>query len=211
MKVVSFLWPNKPEQCLGHNLGEGILLMAAICRGRSRIGVAALALFGLSGCGDSTYRTAPVTGTVLCNGKPAVGGAIIFQPIDQPDATGRPAGNPGWPSRGKVGEDGAFSLSYLAPDGRSELTGALLGPHKVVFVAPPTVAPPWDPSHNDLPEEEKARLRAELAAFKTYPELECGTELSIEEVDVVEGENQFEFTLSGQKATRPARPRPGSG
>src|SRR5262245_42539338 len=85
--------------------------------------VAAAACGLLAGCGGPSYPTAPVSGRVTCDGKPVPGAEVEFQPIDAPAETGRPAGNPGSPSAGRVGEDGRFSLTVV---------GANAGPGAVV-------------------------------------------------------------------------------
>lgn len=154
---------------------------------------AALAAGLLSGCGSNPYQQAPVRGRVTCQGKPATGGIVIFQPIDAPEKTGRPAGHPGSASSGTVGEDGAFTLT--SKDGKSG-RGALVGPHRIIFQMPPTTRPPITADDRAVlsPEELKA-LQEELARRPVYPPLPCSEKITPGEVEVKPGSNEFEFTL----------------
>ncbi|HXG12132.1 MAG TPA: hypothetical protein VNK04_20425 [Gemmataceae bacterium] len=162
--------------------------------GRVSIGLWLALVSGLvSGCGANPYRMAPVRGRVTCNGKPATGGVIKFLPIDAPEKTGRKPGHTGHPSSGTVGEDGSFTLTSM--DGKSG-PGALIGPHKVVFEAPPTRRPTLSADDRSVmsPEEIKA-AEAELARRPVYPPLPCSTTITPGEVEVKPGDNYFEFTL----------------
>jgi hypothetical protein len=149
----------------------------------------------LNGCGSNLYQMAPVRGRVICQGKPATGGVVIFQPIDDPEKTGRPGGYPGSASSGSVGEDGTFTLTSI--DGKSG-NGALLGPHRLIFQAPPTTRPPITADDRAIlsPQELKA-LEEDIARRPIYPPLPCSvSSIAPGEVEVKPGDNYFEFTLS---------------
>lgn len=170
-------------------------------------GVAFLGIL-CSGCGDDLYERAEVTGRCTCNGKPAVGGYVIFEPIDAPEKTGRPKGNPGRIARGMVKEDGSFSM-VLDPRG-AELAaeGAFTGPHRVSFLPPLTEPIPWNPADDWLEPEEKEKVKAELAAIPIFEPLECGAEgITPGEVEVNPGSNEFEFTLQPGGTKGPSRAR----
>ncbi|MCI0457606.1 MAG: hypothetical protein L0Z62_11600 [Gemmataceae bacterium] len=147
----------------------------------------------LSGCGSNLYQRAPVHGRVTCQGKPATGAVVVFQPLDAPAKTGRPAGHPGSASSGTVGADGTFTLTAM--DGKSG-DGALLGPHQVIFQPPPTQRPPITADDRSVlsPQELKA-LQEDIARRPIYPPLPCTDNITPGEVDVQRGENTFEFTL----------------
>src|SRR5262245_31366693 len=86
---------------------------------------AALFLALLTGCGGDPYRLVEVRGKVIsCDGKPAAGGTVVFYPVDEPDATGRKAGNPGREARGTVEADGSFFLTTI---GITPARGAVTG------------------------------------------------------------------------------------
>ena len=117
----------------------------------------AVALLGVlaGGCGSDPYQLAEVTGRVTCNGKPALGGYVVFMPMDAPEKTGRPTGQPGGLSRGLVQEDGSFTLTMDPKGTYPERLGALIGPHQVSFIAPRTEAVEWDSRDDWLPEKDK--------------------------------------------------------
>jgi hypothetical protein len=148
---------------------------------------------GVLGCGSNAYQLAPVHGRVTCQGKPATGGVVIFQPLDAPERTGRPAGHPGSASSGTIGEDGTFTLK--SKDGKSG-DGALVGPHRILFQLPPTKRPPITADDRSVlsPEELKA-LERDIARRPIYPPLPCGEKITPGEVEVKLGKNEFEFTL----------------
>jgi hypothetical protein len=166
-------------------------------------GAGVLSLLG-AGCSDDPYKLTEVTGTVTCNGKPAWGGFVVFEPVDASEKTGRPPGEPGGVSRGIVGEDGSFTL-MMDPKGEYEQRdGALTGPHRVSFLPPRTEPAEFSPADEWMPAEEKERAKAELAAIPVFKPLDCGNAISPNEVEVVQGgENNFSFTLSGE----PMRPQ----
>jgi hypothetical protein len=163
-----------------------------------RPGWAALSLI-LMGCGSSPYEFADVTGKVTCDGKPAWGGVIVFEPLDAPEKTGRPKGQPGRRSQGLIQEDGTFTLTYQPGGGGSEVDGAITGPHRVTFIQPQSTPWKWNPQDDWLPDDEKEKLKAEIAARPVYPALPCGSALAPGEVEVKAGGNSFEFTLTGEK------------
>src|SRR5206468_2166642 len=91
------------------------------------------------GCRQDPYRLVDVGGSVTtCEGKPAAGGTVVFYPIDEPEATGRPRGNPGREARGTVPADGTF---YLTTIGIKPARGAVTGKHQVAFEMPPRSRP----------------------------------------------------------------------
>ena len=163
--------------------------MATTLSGVRAAAVGAAAVAGLAaGCGPDPYRTAPVRGTVTCNGKPAEGAVVTFVPVDAPDRTGRPAGHSGGGAAGTVGADGTFTLTGI--DGK----------HKVLFRPPPTKRPRLtaDDKAAMTPEELKA-AEDELARRPVYPPLPCGDQLTPGEVEVQPGGSTFEFTLGPKK------------
>jgi hypothetical protein len=159
-----------------------------------RLALAAAALAGLSGgCGSDPYQMAPVRGRITCQGKPAVGGVVTFQPIDAPGKTGRPAGHSGTASQGTVEADGTFTLTAM--DGKSG-AGALVGPHRVIFQPPPTRRPTLSADDRAAMSPEEIK-QAEEANSRTpvYPPLPCGDTLTPGEVEVKPGDNEFTFEL----------------
>jgi hypothetical protein len=165
--------------------------------GRGWVAVAlALVLGPVAGCGSDPYKMAPVRGRITCQGKPAAGGVVIFQPLDAPDRTGRPAGHTGTASSGVVGEDGTFTLTAM--DGRSG-PGALVGPHRILFQPPPTKRPTLsaDDRASMTPEEIRA-VEEQLRNRPVYPPLPCGDKPTPGEVEVKPGDNMFEFTLGAK-------------
>lgn len=152
----------------------------------------------LCGCGRSE-RWVKVSGRVLtCEGKPAVGGTIEFRPVDAPDKTGRPQGQPGTASVGTIGPDGTFTLASLPRQG-TVYDGALTGPHTVVFEMPPAERPVLSPSDKAaLTEAGAGLLKAEeekIAKMSIYPRPPCSAKLSPGEVEVPAAGGTFEFTL----------------
>jgi hypothetical protein len=151
----------------------------------------------LAGCGGSLYETAEVTGTLMCNGKPAYGGVIVFRPIDDPEATGRPAGEAGQGSAATVEEDGTFTmLMGLAPSVDRE-QGALVGRHQVFYEPPRTEPVPLDPlEYEGRTPEEVQEIREKFdKLYPVFPPLPCGVEITPNEVEVKESENSFDFTV----------------
>jgi hypothetical protein len=145
-----------------------------------------------SGCGNP-YQMAPVRGRMTCNGKPATGGVVIFQPMDAPEKTGRKPGHPGSASSGTIGEDGTFTLTSV--DGKSG-AGALLGPHRIIFQPPPTRRPTIPAEERALMSPEEIKEVAEtIRRMPIYPPLPCSTNATPGEVEVKPGGNEFEFTL----------------
>jgi hypothetical protein len=84
--------------------------------------LAACALL-LVGCGDAGPPLGSVSGTVLLDGKPLQGAAVIFSPKAQAADAGS--------SRGKTGPDGRFTLQF-----GSRRRGAYLGDHQVIIEHP---------------------------------------------------------------------------
>ncbi|MEM8734014.1 MAG: hypothetical protein AAGG44_07325, partial [Planctomycetota bacterium] len=87
----------------------------------------------LSGCGSGIkkFPTAPVTGVVMCDGKPVPMAMVFFEPI----AEGEEAmvGKPGF---SRADAEGKFTLSTYG-DG----DGAVIGKHRVRVDTPPTGIP----------------------------------------------------------------------
>jgi hypothetical protein len=157
--------------------------------------VPGLAVLGglLTGCGSNPYQLAPVRGRVTCQGKPTVGGIVTFMPIDAPEKTGRPAGFTGVASKGTVQADGTFTLTYM--DGKSA-PGALIGPHRILFQAPPTRQPTLSADDRASMSPEEIRQAEEMnRRMPIYPPLPCSINPAPAEVEVKPGENAFEFTL----------------
>ena len=159
-----------------------------------RLLVAALLAVSLAGCGNNLYKLVEIRGKVTtCEGKPAVGGKVVFYPIDDPAASGRPAGNPGRQAYGVVGEDGTFKLTTI---GIPEAPGVVTGRHKVAFEMPPTRRPTLsaDDRAAMTPEEIK-KNEADFASRPVYPPLPCSDQIDPGEVTVKGPGDQFEFKL----------------
>jgi len=77
-----------------------------------------LGVFLIAGCGDGRPSRAPVSGQVLIDGEPLTLGTITLNPQGARS------------SRGKIGEDGRFSLSCYESD-----DGVVLGTHRVAVMA----------------------------------------------------------------------------
>ena len=88
----------------------------------------------MAGC-DSGPKMAPVSGTVLLDGKPMVGASVNTQPIGTSE-------NPGSGSFGKTDDQGHYSLELVNPP----LPGAILGEHSVTIT---TKAPEEDFENDD--------------------------------------------------------------
>jgi hypothetical protein len=147
-----------------------------------------------SGCGGTAYPLLDITGRVqTCEGKPAVGGTIVFSPIDDPSATGRPKGQPGREARGVIGEDGTFHLTTY---GKTPETGVVSGRHTVSFEMPPTKRPVLTPGDREALGPEGTKVReAEIAAMPVYEKVPCSTKLEPSEVTIKGPEDVFEFKL----------------
>lgn len=93
----------------------------------------ATSLVLLAGCGGGIekFPTAPVSGVVMCDGKPVPMAMVYFEPI----AAGKNAmvGKPGF---SRADADGKFTLSTYG-DG----DGAVVGEHRVRVDTPPTGIP----------------------------------------------------------------------
>ncbi|HVJ84710.1 MAG TPA: hypothetical protein VM452_03640 [Caulifigura sp.] len=156
-----------------------------------------VSLFGLimsTGCRSNVYELLDVTGKVLtCDGRAAEGGTIIFTPIDDPAASGRPRGQPGREARGVVNADGTFKLTTF---GKTAQPGVVSGRHQVSFEAPPTKRPVLTSGDKQAlgPEGTKVREQ-EIAAMPVYPPLTCSTAVDPGEVTVNSPTDVFEFTL----------------
>jgi hypothetical protein len=162
---------------------------------RLEIGLAtALCSAALCGCRGDLYTLVVVRGRVTtCEGKPAAGGVVVFYPIEDPEQTGRPAGNPGREARGTVGDDGTFTLTTI---GMKPAPGAVTGRHRVAFEMPPTRRPslPAEDRAAMSPEEAK-KVEADFASRPVYPPLPCSAEIQPAEITVTRDGNDFEFKL----------------
>jgi hypothetical protein len=148
----------------------------------------------LTGCRADPYKLVEARGTVTtCEGKPAAGGTIVFYPVDDPESSGRKAGNPGREARGAIGEDGSFTLTTI---GIKPAPGVVTGRHKVAFEGPPTRRPTLsaDDKANMTPEEIQ-KNEADFASRKVYAPIPCSDKVQPEEVVVKAEGNQFEFKL----------------
>ncbi len=154
-----------------------------------------LVIVSLSGCGQNPYATASVTGTVLCNGEPAVGGTVLLQPIDAPGKTGRPRNRPGQTARGVVGDDGTFSVELDSVGDDMGRSGALIGPHLVIFIMPQTEPRKLGRRESNLPPEELAKLQKEIADEPLYEPFACGRAIWPDTIEVKPGSNVFDFVL----------------
>lgn len=155
----------------------------------------ALIICSTSGCGNSQYKTARVTGTVFCDGEPAAGGTVILRPIDAPGKTGRPRNMPGPSATGIIEDDGSFSLTLVAIGDDTGTAGALIGPHEVIFAMPPTESRKITRGHQELSPDELAELKEDLAEEPVYKALACGRAIWPDTVDVKAGSNVFDFVL----------------
>ncbi|HEY2412483.1 MAG TPA: hypothetical protein VGI40_09590 [Pirellulaceae bacterium] len=159
-----------------------------------RFFIAAALLATFAGCKADPYALVPVTGKVTsCEGKPAAGGVIVFAPVDDPDKTGRKAGNPGREARGEVGADGTFSLTTI---GIPPKPGAVTGPHRITFEMPTGRRPALsgEDKANMTPEEIK-KNEADFASRVVFPPLPCSDKIQPEEIIVKADGNNFEFKL----------------
>ncbi|MGQ0636497.1 MAG: hypothetical protein ACT4QC_17935, partial [Planctomycetaceae bacterium] len=155
-------------------------------------------MFGTSGCGSDPYGNfVSVTGTLMCNGKPAVGATVVFSPVDAP-GTGRLRGEPGPVSQGVVQEDGTFSLTTWNYLGREQITGALVGPHDVRVDAPRTQTPALTIQQAGMPPAERAEVEAKLKALPLFRPVDCGMQVAPTRVEVTSNKSRFELHLEGQ-------------
>jgi len=162
----------------------------------SRLPAAAIVLCAalLSGCRHDPYRLVEVKGRVTsCEGKPAAGGVVVFSPIDEPEVTGRPRGNPGREARGTVAADGTFSLTTI---GIKPAAGAVTGKHRVSFEMPPAGRPVLLPGEKAaMSPDEIKKIEADFASRPAYPPLPCSDQIQPAEVTVKNSGNDFEFKL----------------
>ena len=91
---------------------------------RAYLIVALVALLA-AGCGSTPYKTAPVAGRVLLDGKPLPRATVMFIPVPGPDGKSTAPS-----SAGLTGEGGRYSL--VLDGGKKE--GAVVGKHKVVIL-----------------------------------------------------------------------------
>jgi hypothetical protein len=153
--------------------------------------------FSLAGCGGSLYETAEVTGTLMCGAKPAYGGVIIFRPIDDPKATGRPPGEPGQGSSATVEKDGTFRMLLGLLPSEDRQSGALIGRHQVFYEPPRTKPVPLDPQeYEGRTPQQVQEIRDKFdTLYPVFPPLACGVQIAPTEVEVKDSDNSFNFTI----------------
>lgn len=123
----------------------------------------------LTGCGSDSFKTAPVKGKIIFNGKPVPQGTVMFVPV-----------TPGPTATGQINSDGTYSLTTFKKG-----DGAVLGKHKVVVdaknelpaVFPPGADPPTPPPI--VPDKYISHATTDLVA------------------EVHDGDNTLDFTLTG--------------
>ncbi len=117
-------------------------------------------LCAVTGCTQSEYELAPVSGRVLLDGQPLDGGKIMLAPVASGDSI--KAGKPGFAN---IGDDGAFVLSTY-----SEGDGAVVAEHVVTVI------------NTDPKSEAGRRLRADRVALPQRVTVSAGeaNELNVE-------------------------------
>lgn len=125
-----------------------MMLSGSGARRIHRLGaVAWLMLAACSGCNRSPFTLAPVSGTVLLDGRPLAGGVINFQPI----------------AAGEGGKGGPGSTSRTDAEGRYWLTtvrgqrGAVVGKHRVKIYS---FSPESPPIADDAPAPQRELVPA---------------------------------------------------
>jgi hypothetical protein len=165
-----------------------------IAHGPIRLAIGLLAASLSTGCSGNLYPLAEVHGRVTtCEGKPAAGGTVVFYPVDAPEQTKRPKGNPGREARGTVNEDGTFTLTTI---GISPQPGAVTGPHRVAFEMPSTRRPALLPEERAaMTPDEVKKVEADFASRPVYAAIPCSDQIEPKEVTVKPGKNEFDFKL----------------
>lgn len=77
------------------------------------------------GCGGDDFPTAPVSGTVVCEGQPVASAAVYFEPTASEGAKGAIIGKQGFAF---TDSEGKFVISTYTPNGGD---GAVVGTHRV--------------------------------------------------------------------------------
>lgn len=90
----------------------------------------------MTGCGDSQFEFAPVSGQVLLDGKPVNGARVVFMPQASGDKL-----VVGPYSNGETDDEGRFQLESVEPRPNA---GAVVGPHRVVVSTRKTHLDPED-------------------------------------------------------------------
>jgi hypothetical protein len=126
------------------------------------------------GCGGPKF--APVSGVVMFNGKPLVGGVVSFQPMHE---KGENAAAPG--STGKTNDKGEYSLKGVQGE-----NGALVGKHKVRI----TAADNQSNGDTDAPPSKSAATPREK-----IPQI-YNSQTTLEAM-VKSSDNKLDFTLTG--------------
>jgi hypothetical protein len=93
----------------------------------------------VSGCGGGEhFDVAPVTGKVICSGKPVAEGLVQFAPVaDKGNGASNKAARPGKSGAGEIKPDGTFAIStYELGD------GAIVGKCRVM-AGPSDPTKPW--------------------------------------------------------------------
>lgn len=150
----------------------------------------ALLLF-LSGCGGRKVAIEPAKGKVVCNGQPVTEGSVAFIPL------GESASESGRPATGAVGPDGTFVLTTY-----DQFDGALVGKHRVEYVAPEDEGEEeGEPPPEGSPEERARnaeRLRQRLARQRSQYVLRGEMIVEVK----ADGENDFTIEVAPAGAAR---------
>jgi hypothetical protein len=150
----------------------------------SRAALAVGVITVVCGCGGGEFETAPVRGTVTCEGTPVTSGTITFKPIAE-----EAADKPGKPAMGKIGADGSFVLTtYKTGD------GAIIGMHEVFYA--PAVAGEGDDDDDEggsaKPAAPAAPAKRPTGKTKLLPCQLGGTA----RIGVVDGTNDLKIELT---------------
>ncbi|HUQ72287.1 MAG TPA: hypothetical protein VM165_22365 [Planctomycetaceae bacterium] len=133
------------------------------------------------GCGGGEFETAPVRGTVSCEGTPVTSGTITFSPIAEGAVD-----KPGKPGMGKIGSDGTFVLTTY-----KEGDGAIIGMHEV-FYAPAIAGEGDEDEEGGGPAKPAAPAKRPTGKVKLLPCQLGGTA----RIGVVDGKNDLKIELS---------------
>lgn len=153
--------------------------------GRILAAVAVCSLMALGcGGGHSRFDTAPVRGTVLCEGQPLTSGTISFTPVAEAKTatTGKSAS-------GAVGPDGTFVLTTYEPE-----DGAIIGRHTVYYIPPAS----GEDAEAEVEEEDgEASETAAASPATPLPDTHPCRFGGRAEAEVVEGDNELTIELAG--------------
>lgn len=133
----------------------------------------------LTGCGDSKFSFAPVSGQVLLDGQPVSDARVVFMPR----ATGENY-EAGPYSNGETDENGRYQLRSVETDSRD---GAVVGAHRVIISTRRTHLDPDEPDIEIIDSPES--IPWPYTNYKKTP-------LSFEVPE--DGSTQADFNLDGQ-------------